>query len=216
MNNSCFSHTSSTTAAFVLTVFFVLVETGISFAGDSAIPNSAKATVLLITGDKIADAWKNARWKKIDACVVTASKPIIAWNKKKEEEERKRQAELARIAQIEADRLAAEAAEHADAGINDTADDLLDAAVEQEDKSAALNAKATGDIKTRSAGMYSTASSRKVWVFKIDNYPALDVAALAIYFTEDALDKAIRSAIKDGIREIKGVKIYQEDKITIR
>ena len=170
----------------------------------------------ILAAGKVADKWKTSRWEKIDARVADASKPVIAWNAKKEEAERKRQVELARLAQEEADKLAREAAEHADAGIDDTADDLLDAAIEQEDKSTALTEKATGVIKTRSTGMYSTASSRKVWVGKIDNYPALDVAALAIYFTADALDKAIRAAIKDGIREIKGVKIYQEDKLTIR
>lgn len=36
------------------------------------------------------------------------------------------------------------------------------------------------------------------------------------YFDKETLEKAIRAAIKDGVRTIKGVKIFEEDKLTIR
>lgn len=87
---------------------------------------------------KVADSWKNARWLKIDGRVSLATKPILAWNSKKEAEEKARQAELARLAQIEAEKLAKEAEAHANAGIDDTAAELLDFAIEKEDKAAAL------------------------------------------------------------------------------
>ena len=164
---------------------------------------------------KVADAWKNVRWLRIDTCVMDASKPIIAWNSKKEAEEKARQAELARLAQVEAEKLAKEAEAHANAGINDTAAELLDFAIGKEDKAAAIIAKSE-DVRGRSYGSFSSASSRKVWVGEIDNTVVLDLEALRKYLDKDSLDKAIRAAIKDGVREIRGVKIFEEDKLTIR
>ncbi len=164
---------------------------------------------------KIADAWKNVRWLRIDTCVMDASKPIIAWNSKKEAEEKARQLELARLAQVEAERLAKEAEAHANAGINDTAGELLDFAIEKENKAAALTDK-SNDVRGKSYGSFSSASSRKVWVGEIDNTVVLDLEALRKYLDKESIDKAIRAAIKDGVREIKGVKIFEEDKLTIR
>ncbi len=164
---------------------------------------------------KVADAWKNVRWLRIDTCVMDVSKPIIAWNSKKEAEEKARQLELARLAQVEAERLAKEAEAHANAGINDTAGELLDFAIEKENKAAALTDK-SNDVRGKSYGSFSSASSRKVWVGEIDNAVVLDLEALRKYLDKESIDKAIRAAIKDGVREIKGVKIFEEDKLTIR
>jgi len=164
---------------------------------------------------KVADQWKNTRWKKIDDCVVTAKKPLVVWNRKKEDEERARQLELARKAQEEAERLAKEAEEHSSAGIEDTAEDLMEAAIEEEKKSSVLTDGAD-NVRSRSTGAFSTASNRKVWVGVVNSMATLDANALKQYFTQDSIDKAIRAAIKDGVREIRGVRIFQEDKITIR
>lgn len=164
---------------------------------------------------KVADAWKNTRWLKLDDCVNKASKPILAWNRKKEDAEKARQLELARLAQLEAERLAKEAEIHANAGIEDTAEDLLNFAIEEENKSVALVDK-SNEVRGRSYGSFSSASSRKVWVGKVDSMAALDLELLRKYLTKDDVDKAIRTAIKDGVREIRGVKIFEEDKLTIR
>jgi len=164
---------------------------------------------------KVADAWKNARWLKIDDAITNASKPILLWNKKKADEEKARQLELARLAQEEAERLAKEAESHAGAGIPDTAEELIDFAIEEEKKADILIAQAN-DVRGRSYGSFASASSRKVWVGVVEDPATLDIAALKVYFSADAIDKAIRAAINDGVREIRGVKIYEEDKLTIR
>ncbi len=165
---------------------------------------------------KVADGWKNAKWTKIDNHVALAGKPIIAWNNKKAEEERARQLELARKAQEEAERLAKEAEIHAEAGIGDTAEELFEFAIEAELKSTMYTNSADGKIATKSAGTYSTASNRKVWVGVVEDPLTLDIVALKAYFTAAEIDKAVRAAISDGVREIRGVKIFEEDKITIR
>lgn len=169
----------------------------------------------ILAAAKIADSWKNVRWLKIDNRISDASKPILVWNSKKEAEEKARQLELARLAQEQAEKLAKEAMAHADAGINDTAGELLDYAIEKENKAAAIIDKSE-DVRGKSYGSFSSASSRKVWVGEIENIAAVDLEALRKYLDKDALDKAIRAAIKDGVRQITGVKIFEEDKLTIR
>lgn len=168
-----------------------------------------------LAATKVADSWKNAKWAKIDDCVAKATKPILAWNKKKEYAEKARQLELARQAQEAAEKFAKEAEAHAEAGIFDTAEDLLNFAIEEENKSEVLIDNAD-NARGRSVGSFASVSSRKVWVGVVEDIGALDIVALKTYFTAAEIDKAIRGAISDGVHEIRGVKIFQEDKITIR
>ncbi len=164
---------------------------------------------------KVADAWKNARWLKIDTCVTAASKPILAWNSKKEAEEKARQLELARLAQVEAENLAKEAEAHANSGINDTAEELLNFAIENENKAAKIVDKAD-EVRGRSYGSFSSASSRKVWVGKIENIEQVDLNSLRRYFSISDIESVVNRAVREGVRELKGVKIFEEDKLTIR
>lgn len=164
---------------------------------------------------KVADAWKNARWLKIDNCITNASKPILAWNKKKEEAEKFRQLEVARAAKEEAERLAKEAEIHAAAGIPDTAEELIDFAIEEEKKADILIAKAE-EVKGRSYGSFASASSRGVWTGELEDIKTLDLEILRAFFKADDINKAIKAAVKSGIRNIRGAKIYEEDKLTIR
>lgn len=185
---------------------------------------SARSTVEKIFKDekepflaacKVADGWKNAKWAKIDERITSISKIIIVWNKKKEDAKRTRQLELARQAQEIAEKLAKEAETHASAGILDTAEDLLNFAIEEEKKSETMVDNAN-NARGRSIGSFASASTRKVWVGIIDNLAVLDLEVLRKYFNEESLTKAIRAAVNDGAREIRGVKIFQEDKIIIR
>lgn len=95
----------------------------------------------------------------------------------------------------------------------------LDAEQKKIDEAAAEQLKATGElevsvpvvnnIKTQRGGN-STATIHKVWTFDIpdmDNVPRE-------YCTPDMAK--IRLAISAGVREIKGVRIYQTERITIR
>jgi hypothetical protein len=168
-----------------------------------------------LAAGKVADAWKNVRWLKIDNSITKASKPIIAWNAKKAEEERARQAELARKAQEEAEALAKEAEAHADAGIDDTANDLLNFAVEAENKATNIINKAD-DIKGRSYGSFGSASTRKVWVGEIEDITKIDLNLLRNYFSRSDIEAVVNRAVRGGARELNGVKIFEQDKLTIR
>ena len=165
---------------------------------------------------KIADAWKNDNWAEIDGYIKMSSVHVLQWNKKKEEEERQRQFEIAKIAREEAEALAAQAEAHAAEGIDDTAEELMDAAIQEETKADMISDNALHGVVGRSRGANSTSSAKKVWVGSMDSRAALDLNALRNYFTEAEINKAIKAAIRDGVREIRGANIYQEDKLTVR
>ena len=160
---------------------------------------------------KAADEWRNNYFKDIDALVTKASAPVLKWNKKKEEEERQRQLEIARKAREEAEKLAAEAEAHAKEGIDDTANDLICAAIEEEAKADMISDNAYHGVTGRTKGGYSSAANRKPWTGVLDSRAALDLDALRNYFTEAELNKAIKAAVRDGKREIRGARIFQED-----
>lgn len=107
-------------------------------------------------------------------------------------EEQKRAA-----AKAEADRIAAEAKTDAD----------IETAIKLE--TVATETKAADLTRvTSNFGTTTTLASR--WTFKDVDRAALDIKALAPYFTPDAIEKAIRAAIKAGVRKIDGVTIYEE------
>lgn len=165
---------------------------------------------------KAADAWKNDYETRIVALVNKASAPIIAWNKKKEEAERQRQLEIARKAREEAERLAEQAAAHEAENIKDTAQELLGAAIQADTKAEMIENNALA-VKARSRSDNGAVSSvSKVWTGELESLAALDLDALRQYFSADAIDKAIKAAIRDGKRDIRGVKIYQADKLNVR
>ncbi len=165
---------------------------------------------------KFADKWKNNYWNEIDILIQTASAPVLAWNKKKEEAERKRQLEIARKAREDSLKLEQEAAAHSEAGIEDTAEEIMYAAIQEEKKASMITDNAVHGVVGKSAGSYSTASNRKPWTGALDSRAALDLDALRNYFTEDDLNKAIKKAVRDGVREIRGTRIYQEYKLSVR
>jgi len=165
---------------------------------------------------RIADAWKKDYFFKIESLIETASVPVLAWNKKKEAAERARQLEIARKAQADADALVEEAAAHADAGIDSTANELMDAAMQEEEKADMIVKNVSSGITGRSRGGFSSASNSKPWTGMIESKAALDLDALREYLTEDDLNKAIKRAVRNGVRKIRGASIYQEEKLTIR
>tara|TARA_R110000851_G_scaffold20691_2_gene62415 strand:- start:393 stop:1139 length:747 start_codon:yes stop_codon:yes gene_type:complete len=163
-----------------------------------------------------ADVWKKDYFFKIEALIETASVPVLAWNKKKEALERKRQLEIARKAQEDADALIDEAAAHADAGIDSTANELMEAAQREEETAEMILNNVSSGIVGRSRGGFSSASNSKPWTGMIESKAALDLDALREYLTDEDLNKAIKRAVRNGVRKIRGASIYQEEKLTIR
>lgn len=130
------------------------------------------------------------------------------------EEEARQSAEAARKAEAEAMALA-DAAKVTTA----QADAALDTAVQAQtvarvaEKAAAA---APADLARTRGDFGSLATLRREWTFKDMDRAELDLEALRAHIPTDALEKALRSAIKAGLREIKGATIFENQTATVR
>lgn len=169
---------------------------------------------------RAVDAWKKRLENELNAVIDNYAKPLNAFLEKRAKEERERQIEAARIERERAEALAAEAQAHAEAGIDDTANELLDAAISSEIMADRMEDKvytATPSqlAKTRSI-TGASASQRLVWVGEIKNISAIDLNKLRAYFTTEAIQKAINAFIRDGGRDLGGVTIEQRPQLSVR
>ena len=81
--------------------------------------------------------------------------------------------------------------------------------------SAAAAAKPAELSRTR-GDLGAVASLRTEWVSEVEDRAVLDLEPLRHHFTPDALDKALRAAVKAGARDIKGARIYQRQVAAVR
>lgn len=163
---------------------------------------------------RAVDAWKNGIETELEGMRKAAEIPLNGFLTRKAEEERQRQAEVARQQREEADRLAAEAAAHQAANINDVAEELLDAAVKSEATANRIeqnitNARPSDLAKSRSA-YGSTSSQKMAWVGRIVSLRGIDLEVLRPYLNEEAVQKALNAFVKNGGRECGGATITEE------
>lgn len=118
------------------------------------------------------------------------------------EEESKQRAEAARLQAI------AEAA--AKTGEVEKVVVAAQAAAVAERKADEAAAPVKTSAVTRTVSPAGTAALKDDWQFDIADYAAVDVAALAKHFTQAEIDKAVRGFIKDGGRELAGVRIFND------
>lgn len=172
---------------------------------------------------KVVDAFFKQLAEKVDL----AAKPIVAraedYMKAKAAEERRRREEEAR--RVEEERRLAEERARTAAETMQTDQDL-DVAVEAETVAAQLvaeeearrkdaEAKVTDLARTRGDyGGVATLATR--WTFKDLNRHAIDLEALRQYLPQDAIEKAVRAAIRAGVRDLRGVTIFQDETAVIR
>lgn len=164
---------------------------------------------------KSADKWKNDFTDNLSALTKKASIPLLAWNKKKEAEEQERQREIARKAQEAANELARQAEAHAAEGLTETADELLGAAIQEEEKAAMIQSN-SNIVEVKSRGSFSSSGIKRPWVGEMDSQAAIDLEALRNYFKPEEINSALNRAVKDGKRDIRGAKIFQDEKLTNR
>lgn len=163
---------------------------------------------------KEVDSWKNKMGSELDRLIADAETPLSAFLDKRAEEERNRRLAMARAEQEKAEKLAAEAAAHQQVGLNDTANELLDAAVQAEGVAekvalSAMTAKSNELVKSRSA-YGSTASQRVRWVAEIIDVAAVDIEKIRTYFTIEEIQKALNAFVRNGGRECAGVRIEEK------
>ena len=150
-------------------------------------------------------------------------KRLTTYERAKAAEERRKRDEAARLEREEADRLRREAEEREKAAQTDV--DLeqavqVDEAARQAEADA-VTAKKAADAKAAelhtTRGDYGSSSSlRTFWDFTDLDRRSIELQALRYHLPEDALEKAIRSFIKAGGRELLGVRIFQNTKSVVR
>lgn len=164
---------------------------------------------------KVCDKWKNDYEAKINVVIAKAEPAMLEWVRKKKKAERDRQLAIEKKAREEAEKLLVEAAVHEAEGIHDTAAELVQAAVQEETK-ADMIAQSTMHVKARAAGTFSTSGIKMPWVSKVESMAALDLEILRKYMTEEEAEKLLARAVRDGVRDVRGARIYQEEKLSVR
>jgi hypothetical protein len=169
---------------------------------------------------RATDAWKKRLDSELETINALYAKPLNAFLEKRAQEERQRQIEAARVERERAETLASEAQAHAEAGIADTADELMEAAISTEVMAERMEHQvhtATPSQLVRTRSIHGASASQKlVWVGEIKNISAVDLNRLRDYFTTDALQKAVNAFIRDGGRQLDGVLIEQKTQLAVR
>lgn len=163
---------------------------------------------------RAVDAWKNKLEADLAVMKSSAEKVLSIFLTKKAEEERLRQLEIARKQREEAEKLAQEALAHSQANLQETANELLGEAIKSESvanriENTIADAKSHELVKTRSA-FGSTASQKTAWVGKIVSLRGIDLEVLRPYLSEDVIQKALNSFVRNGGRECSGAEIKEE------
>lgn len=166
------------------------------------------------------DAWKRGLEAELAIAKKSYEAPMKDYLDRRATAERKRQLEEAQKERERAEALAAEAAAHDNAGIADTAGELMDEAINSEAMAErielnAYTAKPSALAKARSFSGAS-ASQKLVWTGEIENLSAIDLNLLRNNFVGDAIQKAVDSFVRGGGRKLDGVNIWEKPTLSIR
>lgn len=171
---------------------------------------------------RVVDSFKNKHAETLKGMKTRALNLQTDWLTRKAAEERKALLERQRIEREKAEALAREAQAHQAEGIEDTAKELMDHAVATEQKadailSYAMDAKDSKLAKARGAGGGVTGLVTS-WVGEPENpsYAGINLNFLFGSFKEEHIQEAINRFVKNGGRDLPGVKIYEKSEAKFR
>ena len=148
---------------------------------------------------------------------------LTLWQREVAEAERRRREEVARREREEAERLAREAAELEAAAQTEAQIDQAistDALAHQREADAVAAQKAAeakpAELSRQRSDYGAVASLRRFWDFTDLNRDAVDLEALRSHLPFDAIEKAVRSYIRAGGRELRGATIFENTATTVR
>ena len=163
---------------------------------------------------KIVDAFKNTNVSRLDEISREAERKQFAYLQAKADAERERIRLAAEAERLKAEALAEQALAHEREGIADTAGEIMQAAIEHDKLSNRIDnyldaAKDSKFAKTISASG-AVSGLRTAWAGDIIDLHVIDLQKLRPYLKEEHIQMAINAFVKDGGRELSGVKIYQK------
>jgi ABC-type Fe3+/spermidine/putrescine transport system ATPase subunit len=166
---------------------------------------------------RVVDGFFKTKINTLDAVLKKIAVPVNAYLDKKRAEEQRQIRERAEKARQEAEALAAQAVVHENEDIKDTASELMSAAVMAEEKAQALDAYAVTAKSAQLARVVTESGAklaqRTVWTGEVQDWGAVDLVHLRPFLSQDAIQTAINKYVRDGGRELNGVKIYQKASI---
>lgn len=166
--------------------------------------------------------------RNVDAYFANMSEPAVnaakdlekrlgSFRAYKAEIERKRLLEEAAKARAAAEAAAAEAAQLEQAGLKDVANDTMAEAQKTDETAQRLEKAATDDKQIgKVRGEYGKTVATKRWLFEVADYSKVDLAGIASYLDQTAIDKAIRAYVANGGRSLTGVHIFEQETVNVR
>jgi hypothetical protein len=175
-----------------------------------------------LAGGRAVDAFFKVPADRLAQVKKEAEKRLSVYQRRKAEEERRaREEEARRQRQAEADarRRAEEAAASAktDADLDDAV-----AAEREVEKAHAEAAKANREAAaseaelSRTRGSGAVASLQTFWDFENLNRDTVDLEPLRQHLPQAAIEQAVRSFIRAGGRNLRGVSIFQNTRTSVR
>lgn len=143
---------------------------------------------------------------------------LTAYLTAKAERERRAREDEARRLREEAEKQAAAAAQ-VEAAAPAAAAIVMEQAIATEAQAVQAARAATAkpaELSRTRGDVGSVASLKTRWIGEVSDRAALDVSALAPYIPAAALQTALNGAIKAGVREVRGCRIFQEQTAAVR
>lgn len=174
-----------------------------------------------LEGGRNVDGFFKRYTDQLGALKKRVETKLSVYLRQKADAERRRREEDARIAAEAAREAEAAAMALAEASkvTMAQADEALDTAVQAQtvahQATKAADAAPADMARTR-GDLGALATLRREWTFKDMDRATLDLEVLRHHIPTSALETALRSAIKAGARDIRGVTIYENQSATVR
>lgn len=159
-----------------------------------------------LAGGRAVDGYFKGLVKPLEQAMGRLSGVITAWQDRVEDERRRAAEKEAAEARKEAERLAKLAAK---ARASEEVQ-LQAAAAAQEFEEARDHATASSADLVRVSDEAGTITRKVAWVCEAWDRDSLDLEALRAYFTDAAIEQAIRGLIKTGQHELAGASIVEQ------
>lgn len=174
-----------------------------------------------LNGGREVDEFYRPHLDGIAAIRRGLTESLTAWQRKKaQEEQARRAAEEKRLRdEAEARDKAARKAEEDGRGFHAAqhAQKADDARARAGEAAAAAKAPRADAIQKTTTASGQTLGAKTEWTFEVEDWSAIDLNAIRHFVKRDAVEAALRLAIRQGVHKgVAGVRIYEDIKATVR
>lgn len=164
-------------------------------------------------GKAIQSFFKGTILDPLDQAKRALESRMSAYARKRAEEERQRREVEAKAAAEAAEGAIRKAAE--DEGNREAATGAAEAIHAAQEAEEAVTAP-TADLTRSRGSLGSVASGRTFWNHEIVDPDKIDLNALRPYLNAEVVDQAVGRAVRNGVRQLEGVRIFEDVKVQVR